>query len=342
MKITFVVPHLKIAGGIRIILGYAKHLSKNGNIVNLLVRETSTTKNIVYSFAPFLRPQWGELASGVTVQYFKKLSRNHFQETDYVIAGTHDLALEMHTLIPHTTKKWYLVQHDEGLYHGDRSSVNDALNLSQRNIVVSTWLQNVVKKVTEKEAPILLNPLDKKLFFKEGKKENDGNVRVLLLDHSYRWKGTEEGLRTLRKLKEDHSNVIVMGFGVRGSKRKGEYDEFYFNVPQQKLRLLYSRADIFLCPSWDEGFGLPSLEALACGTPVVTYDNGGSRDFALHGTTALVAPRKNVEALKAHLKTLIIDEALRTKLGEGGSQLIKSWPSWDEQTNRLERILQEL
>ena len=62
---------------------------------------------------------------------------------------------------------------------------------------------------------------------------------------------------------------------------------------------------IYLCPSWDEGLGMPSMEAMACGSALVTYDNGGSRDYAHDGETALVAPRRDLPALVGALGRIL-------------------------------------
>jgi glycosyltransferase involved in cell wall biosynthesis len=131
-------------------------------------------------------------------------------------------------------------------------------------------------------------------------------------------------------------------FGVRRTEPEVAPDEYHFNPPQAEIPRLYSSCDIFLCPSWDEGFGLPSAEAMACGCALVTYDNGGSRDFAFHERTALVAPHRDTAALTAQLERLVTDAALRRQLAEAGRRFIaEELPSWETQTARLERLLAE-
>src|SRR5213078_4164725 len=110
----------------------------------------------------------------------------------------------------------------------------------------------------------------------------------------------------------------LVGFGVKAPREGMPYDEFHANPRQDTLAAVYSGCDIYLCPSWDEGLGMPSMEAMACGASLVTYDNGGCRDYAVDGETALVAPRRDISALGAALGRLAVDSVLRTRLAAAG------------------------
>jgi glycosyltransferase involved in cell wall biosynthesis len=80
---------------------------------------------------------------------------------------------------------------------------------------------------------------------------------------------------------------------------------------------------------------------MACGTAVVTYDNGGSRDFAFHEKTALVAPRCDTKRLAEELTRLIEDRELRERIARGGYEFVMTMPTWEEQTAELEKILSD-
>jgi glycosyltransferase involved in cell wall biosynthesis len=117
------------------------------------------------------------------------------------------------------------------------------------------------------------------------------------------------------------------------------YDEFHADLPQERLAWLYGRCPIYLCPSWDEGLGMPPMEAMACGAALATYDNGGCRDYARDGETALVAPRRDVAALAQALDRLVDDAPLRAGLARAGQAFVRERFEWERATARMEAIL---
>ena len=67
-------------------------------------------------------------------------------------------------------------------------------------------------------------------------------------------------------------------------------------VPEHELVKLYNAADFFLFPSLYEGFGIPIIEAMSCGTPVVTSDRGAMKEVAA-GAAMLPTPHRPIEFL---------------------------------------------
>jgi glycosyltransferase involved in cell wall biosynthesis len=82
------------------------------------------------------------------------------------------------------------------------------------------------------------------------------------------------------------------------------------------LPALYSAAEVFVFPSLYEGFGLPPLEAMACGTPVVTSAVSSLPEVV--GDAALTVDPHNVEALAAAMERVLTDHALRAALRQRG------------------------
>jgi glycosyltransferase involved in cell wall biosynthesis len=87
-------------------------------------------------------------------------------------------------------------------------------------------------------------------------------------------------------------------------------------VPDEDLPALYSGALLLAFPSLYEGFGLPVLEAMACGTPVLTSNVSATAEVA-DGAALLVDPR-SVDALASALGRLLTDDALRADLRRRG------------------------
>lgn len=135
-------------------------------------------------------------------------------------------------------------------------------------------------------------------------------------------------------IKKEHPLVIVGGKGWLNSEvdlliesqsstqilRVGYVDE-------QDLPALYSAASVFVYPSLYEGFGLPILEAMSCGVPVITSNTSSMPEIG--GDAALYFDPKNVNELKNCLISIIDNSEMKSKLREMGLIHVKNF-SWDK------------
>jgi glycosyltransferase involved in cell wall biosynthesis len=188
------------------------------------------------------------------------------------------------------------------------------------------------------EAEVLVTPVDLTLFHAVPVTVTTSRPRVLMLHHDYAWKGTADGFETVARVKRRVPGVHLVGFGVSAPRGPAGYDEFHADLPQAQLAALYSGCEIYLCPSWDEGLGMPPMEAMACGAALVTYDNGGCRDYAYDDETALVARRRDVDDLAVKLERLAADERLRARIAAAGSAFIRNTFDWGRAVRRMEEI----
>jgi glycosyltransferase involved in cell wall biosynthesis len=106
-------------------------------------------------------------------------------------------------------------------------------------------------------------------------------------------------------------------------------------VADGDLPALYRGADVFAFPSLYEGFGIPVLEAMACGTPVVTSTASSLPEAA--GEAALLVDPNDVDALTEALWRVIEDSALRNALCARGFEQVKRF-SWAESARRLQAV----
>ena len=97
-------------------------------------------------------------------------------------------------------------------------------------------------------------------------------------------------------------------------------------VPESELPALYAHATAFVYPSLYEGFGLPVVEAMACGTPILTSRSSSLREIA-EGAALLVDPRDEGEISRG-LECLAADEGLRAELRRRGLERAAEY-SWD-------------
>ncbi|MFH1744860.1 MAG: glycosyltransferase family 4 protein [bacterium] len=338
MKINFFLPHLKVAGGVRVILSYADWLAKNNHQVTVVVQSKSRTRYF-FNFLN-IKPSWFKNFNAKIIR-IPDWSPKNIPNADISVIDSWGLVAKNYQLPKEKGAKFHFIQHDERLYHGQRNEVDKIYRLPIKKIVVSSWIKEIFKNDYKQDAELLLNSFDRSLFYPAEIKKDAKQVRILMLHHNHKWKGTEEWAEIVGELKKKYKNIKLIMFGVRQKEISNVCDEYYYNLPQHKLAELYSSADIYLCPSWDEGSGLPSMEAMACRCALVTYNNGGSRDYAFDGQTAMVAERRNKEDLKNKLELLIKDEELRKKISTNGFNYIQNMPTWKEQAEKLENIFKE-
>jgi glycosyltransferase involved in cell wall biosynthesis len=110
-------------------------------------------------------------------------------------------------------------------------------------------------------------------------------------------------------------------------------------VPDQDLAILYNAATLFVLPSLEEGFGLPAIEAMSCGTPVVCSNRGPLPDL-LRDAACFFDPR-NVEMMTAVLKSVLADEALRKLMHENAIRRAREF-SWGQAAKDTLRIFEEV
>ncbi|MGA8150526.1 MAG: glycosyltransferase family 1 protein [Terriglobales bacterium] len=119
-----------------------------------------------------------------------------------------------------------------------------------------------------------------------------------------------------------HNDVRFMGF-----------------VPIEMLRVFYDAAKIFVFPSLYEGFGLPPLEAMAHGTPVVT-SNTSSLPEVVGNAAVLVNPENVFEIMRA-LQRVLLDQSIRDRIKQRSYEQTKKF-SWDKSAQRILEVYQEV
>jgi glycosyltransferase involved in cell wall biosynthesis len=91
--------------------------------------------------------------------------------------------------------------------------------------------------------------------------------------------------------------------------------KIHSNVPPNALVTLYRGASIFLQTSYEEGFGMSVVEAMACGLPAVCTDTDGSREVVADGVTGWLVP----QIAGSHLTHLVADRVFHVLRGDGGT-----------------------
>ncbi|WP_435152598.1 glycosyltransferase family 4 protein [Haladaptatus sp. DFWS20] len=105
-------------------------------------------------------------------------------------------------------------------------------------------------------------------------------------------------------------------------------------VPHDELPGYYAAADVFCLPSWYESFGMVNVEAMACGTPVVTTSLEGITKYAVDGETAMLVPPKSPDEFAQTIETLRSSPELGERLAANGRAIAERY-SWAMAANEL-------
>ena len=118
-----------------------------------------------------------------------------------------------------------------------------------------------------------------------------------------------------------------------------QHVRFFGFVPDRTLAVLYRLAAVFVFPSLYEGFGLPPLEAMASGTPVITSNVSSLPEVV--GDAALLIDPYDPVAIEQAMRRVLSDAALRADLRERGLARVKEF-SWDRSVRRIRQVYDEV
>jgi glycosyltransferase involved in cell wall biosynthesis len=117
------------------------------------------------------------------------------------------------------------------------------------------------------------------------------------------------------------------------------YVRFHGFVPQETLSVLYRLASVFVFPSLYEGFGLPPLEAMACGTPVVTSNVSSLPEVV--GDAAVLVDPYSPEAIAEGILKVLSSAHLRADMRQRGFARVKEY-SWERSVARVREVYGEV
>lgn len=192
-------------------------------------------------------------------------------------------------------------------YYQKKSIFNSAgiINI----ICPSKWLAEHVKNsfLNNNKIFIINNGLDLNLFNKlnvdrrELQRKYNIPDKKILLGVANTWKG-KKALLDFRKLGERlNDNYLIILIGLKKSMINGFPDNIIYIERTENINELvdyYNIADVFINPTYADTIPTTNIEALACGTPVITYDTGGSPE-TVNIDTGIVVEKGNVEGLRA-------------------------------------------
>ena len=177
-------------------------------------------------------------------------------------------------------------------------------NVNLTLVPVSQWMGKFSQEsfLKDKNIEVIHNGVDLNVFKPTADNKEKNNFRILAVSSVWhRAKGLYDIFK-LRELLSEEYEIIIVGLSANQVKQlpKGIIGiQRTQNI--QELVQLYSKSDVFINPTYADTFPTVNLEALACGTPVITYKTGGSPE-AIDEKTGIVVEQGDVRALVNAIK----------------------------------------
>ena len=274
--------------------------------------------------------------AGITLMHFPHYNVPLFYGGEYVVT-VHDLT---HVLFPEFMGSKAKVVYAKRLMSHALKSAKHVFTVSEnskRDImsffgipaekisITYNAIDNDFRPKTEQETAYLFGrfdiPEDKKLILYVGNLKPHKNLGTLL--------------KALKILNREDVALILVGKAFKSLELETQEADLGLAgkvihtgvVSKQELVDLYNLADVFVFPSLYEGFGIPPLEAMACGTPVVAADNSSIPEVV--GDAALLVDGKDEKQIAEAINKVLEEKKLAEKLVQAGLARCRQF-SWDD------------
>ncbi len=333
LMIVYLLVSTTLNGGTKILIEQANRLSSMGHDV------------LIFSHCP--RPGWIDVKAGYFLVHPESDLSRITPKADAVIAG-------YWSLLPQALKidaplRYHFSQGDVDVFefdaHGQfhQQAIRAAYSLPVRILTVSGVMKQEIRRNFGRGSVKIPNAIGDG-FLEPFEKDTGRGPPVILLSGNdrYAFKGHDAILDALRYLH-------IMGYRfsvcwVTQQELQQDYSAYGFPVVQhvlpgeRELVSLYRNADIFICGSFYESFGLPAVEAMASGAAVVTSAHGGADEYARDGENCLLFRPGNVVELAERVQRLLDAPELRQRLCAAGFETARRF-TWHRSIRALEREL---
>lgn len=184
------------------------------------------------------------------------------------------------------------------------------------------------------------------------KKEMDLDLPIILYVGSY---SSAKNLETLIDAfsivrMEVDSKLIFVGYDSLSKEltnrinEKGISDSIltFKRIENKKMPFIYSSADVFVLPSKNEIFGMVVLEAMACGTPVVSTPVPAAKDIIKDGINGIIVPVSDKNKLAESILSVITNKETKELLGKNARKSIEQGYSWDNISEQYIQVFNEI
>jgi len=363
MKICMLIPGNMIGGGVKMPVRLASHLShlhevtlmypliphyttyhklqSSSNLVRLryiLSELTKFKKKFVFE---------NDLSDRVHIQnYFLVPQKNDLQNFDVIIYVSVWQYHELHPLnLNHVCKiHWSLA--DYLFCSTPGPAIKDIMSAyTSEDIVIapSAYTRRDLESYGISVRSVIHGGIDH-IFHNTNRIPSNTPLKILGYFQPAWWvKGASTLTQCLLHIRRKFPKLEISLFGHQASKivESGLCDHFYTNLNSQETADLYRRHDIFIYPSYSDGFQSPPLEAMACGCAVVATNLGAVSEYAQDERNALLCPAQNHHEMSKKIERLILDPELRKNIGNQAATDASQW-KWETCAKRFEELFEQI
>ena len=355
MRINFLLPfYPKLpVGGFKVQYEYANQLAARGHAVTVIhpctveqpsgwkARLARAAKRAADSLTDQSRVAWHSLGEGVRLLSVPDLRERFTPAADVTVATAWATAEMAKTYSPRAGRKFQIV-YDYELWMTAapslRRRMREAFRAGLGCVATSPAVAGMLEEMGVRPAAYIPCGLDFDAFGVDVPVARRVRGTVGFPAREQPSKGTADALTALGALRSRRGDELrVSTFGPRPWGGLPGWVRASWLPTDAGLRAFYNSISIFVFPSHYEGWGLPGMEALACGAALVAADSVGLREYARHGETALVVARRRPDLLAGAVETLLDDDELRRRLARQGNTHVRQY-TWGRAADALEAL----
>jgi glycosyltransferase involved in cell wall biosynthesis len=354
MKIAIPICLFDHSGGVRVLSVLANGLADRGYRTSAVVPRGCNPP-----FFPlnerveieWIGKDWGNLVGIKKVQLMFGFPSN----VDVGIANVFltAYAVKLARLLGRTRRGLYFIQGYEPLAFGEHARgsalwrfLNKKLaewtyHLGLECVANSKWTAAMLKARHDLEVTVVPLGVDTKVFHPVASIEEKchDELRVMTIGNAHPVKRFDLFLKVVQMLRARANCRAIVASHDKSLVAGESFIEFLRPKNDLEMAGIYNKASVFISTSISEGFGLPLLEAMACGTPVVTTDSGGIRDFCQDGFNCRIVESARPEDLAEAVMEIHSNKELKRRLIENGLTTARQWP-WERFIDSFDVLLQ--
>lgn len=350
MKITFITSGLQLSGGTLHTIEFANRLARKGHSVSIVLPRgyEDDTVNYLETCISLIRTKthFSSFSAGNNIRLAFQLAK--ITPTSNCLIATYT-PTAIPTLIASWAMKkgtpfWLFADYVEMFRNRpvERWTMRLAPHFFRKILVVSQSCRETIREQAGTESIVVGMGLTRPEMFVPNPRTSpitEQEKEILFTGDPRPRKGLGDFIEAVKLVYREENGIRVS----IASKQDFPVDDglpisFFHRPSDTQLASLYAKCDVFVSASWFEGFGLPPLEAMACGAPVVLTDSHGIREYAVHEENCLIVPPKDPSALASAILRLLRDPELHSRLSLAGQRTAARF-TLEEPAARLEKAL---